>query len=104
MLRILSPNLETSYKEFLKDFRTTSFSFIYKYYATSFDCELLVYADETCLIFQHKGITEIETALNKNFSMLCDWFADNKLNIHFDKDTAKSILLGSKHKSRSQNY
>ena len=36
--------------------------------------------------------------------MLCDWFADNKLNIHFDKDTAKSILLGNKHKSRSQNY
>ena len=36
--------------------------------------------------------------------MLCDWFADNKLNIHFDEDKAKSILLGSKHKSRSQNY
>ena len=57
----------------------------------------MVYADETCLIFQHKGITEIETALNKNFSMLCDWFADNKLNIHFDEDKTKSILLGSKH-------
>ena len=24
------------------------------------DCELLVYADETCLIFQHKDITEIK--------------------------------------------
>ena len=36
------------------------------------DCELLLYADDTCVIFQHKDINEIESALNKNFSMLCD--------------------------------
>ena len=36
------------------------------------DCELLLYADDTCLIFQHKDIAEIELALNKNFSMLFD--------------------------------
>ena len=36
------------------------------------DCELLQYVDDTCLIFQHKDITEMETVLNKNFSMLCD--------------------------------
>ena len=29
------------------------------------DCEQLLYADDTCLIFQHKDITETETALNK---------------------------------------
>ena len=62
------------------------------------DCELLLYADDTCLIFQHKDITEIESALNKNFSMLCDWFVDNKLSIHFGEDKTKSILFGSKHK------
>ena len=62
------------------------------------DCELLLYADDTCLIFQHKDITEIETALSKNFSMLCDWFVDNKLSIHFGEDKTKSILFGSKHK------
>ena len=64
----------------------------------AFDCELLLYADGTCLIFQHKDITEIESALNKNFSMLCDWFVDNKLSIHFGEDKTKSILFGSKHK------
>ena len=42
------------------------------------DCELLLYADDIFLIFQHKDITEIESALNKNFSILCDWFSDNK--------------------------
>ena len=62
------------------------------------DCELLQYADDICLIFQHKDITEIGTALNKNFSMTCDWFVDNKLSIHFGEDKTKSILFGSKHK------
>ena len=34
------------------------------------DCELLLYADDTCLIFQHKDIHEIEIVLNKNLSTL----------------------------------
>ena len=38
------------------------------------DCDLLLYADDTCLIFQHKDIREIEAVLNRNFSSLCDWF------------------------------
>ena len=62
------------------------------------DSELLLYADDTGLIFQHKDITEIETTLNKNFSLLCDWFVDNKLSIHFGKDRTKSNSFGSKHK------
>ena len=62
------------------------------------DCELLLYADDTCLIIQHKDITEIATALNKNFSMLCNCFVDNKLSIHFGEDKTKSTLFGSKHK------
>ena len=62
------------------------------------DCELLLYTDDTCLIFQHKDITDIESTLNKNFSMLCDWFVDNKLSIHFGENNTKSILFGSKQK------
>ena len=64
------------------------------------DCELLLYADDTCLIFQHKVITDIESALNKHFSMLCDRLVDNKLSIHFGEDKTKSILFGSKHKTK----
>ena len=30
--------------------------------------------------------------------MLCDWFLDKKLSIHFGEDKTKSILFGSKHK------
>ena len=60
-------------------------------------CELLLYTDDTCLIFQHSDINEIEIQLNKNFS-LCDWFVDNKLSIHFGEDKTKSILFSSKSK------
>ena len=62
------------------------------------DCELLLCADDTCLMFQHRDITEIESALNRNFSILCYWFVDNKLSIHFGEDETKLILFGSKHK------
>ena len=65
------------------------------------DCELLLYADDTCLIFQHKYITKTEMARNKNFSMLCDWFVDNKLGIHLCEDITKSILFGSKYKIKN---
>ena len=61
-------------------------------------CDLLLYADDTCLVFQHKDVTEIETVLNKNFSSLCDWFIDNKLSIHFGEEKTKSILFSTKHK------
>ena len=47
------------------------------------DCEVLLYADDTCLMFQHKDITETEAALNKNFSKFCNSFVDDKLSLHF---------------------
>lgn len=56
-------------------------------------CELLLYADDFCLIFKHKDITEIEAALDKNFTMLCNLFVDNKLSIHFGEAKNISSLL-----------
>ena len=61
-------------------------------------CDLLLYADDSCLIYQHKDIDEIERILNKNFHDLCDWFVDNKLSIHFGDDKTKCILFASKYK------
>ena len=43
----------------------------------------LLYADNTCIVFQHRNVTEIEKQLLRDFSSLCDWFIDNKLRIHF---------------------
>ena len=64
-------------------------------------CELRLYADDTCLIFQHSEINEIEIQLNKNFSSICNWFVGNKLSIHFDEDKTKSILFSSKSKIKN---
>ena len=61
-------------------------------------CELLLYGDDTCPIFQRNDIKEIEIQLNKNFSIICDWFVDNKLYIHFGEDKTRSILFRSKRK------
>ena len=61
---------------------------------------LLLYADDSCLIFQHNHVTEIEKNLKNDFSNLCEWFLDNKLSIHFGEDKTKSILFGSKRKLR----
>ena len=63
-------------------------------------CDLFLYADDSCLLFQHKKVEEIQNVLTENFSNLCDWFVDNKLSIHFDEDKTKSILFSSKHKVR----
>ena len=57
-----------------------------------------LYADDTCIVFQHKNVTEIEKQLLRDFSSLCDWFIDNKLSVHFGQDKTKSILFGTKHK------
>ena len=35
-------------------------------------CNLFLYADDICLVCQHKGINEIEKQLNKNFESICD--------------------------------
>ena len=37
-----------------------------------------LYADDSCLMFQHKEIEEIERVLSNDFENICDWFVGNK--------------------------
>ena len=46
-------------------------------------CNLFLYADNTCLVFQSKNVKDIEKQLNEDFVNICDWLIDNKLSIHF---------------------
>ena len=39
---------------------------------------LFLYANDSCLIYQHRDVEEIEKQLNKDFENICDWFVDNK--------------------------
>ena len=63
-------------------------------------CYLFVYADDTCLVCQHKDINKFEKQLNKDFESICDWFVDNKLSIHFGVGKTKSILFTTKFKTK----
>ena len=67
----------------------------------SVSCDLLLYADDSCLVFTGKDIDKIETQLNNDFNSICDWFVDNKLSIHFGEDKTKSIIFGSTRKLKS---
>ena len=42
-------------------------------------CDLFLYADDSCLLFQDKVVKNIQNILSENFSNLCDWFVDNKI-------------------------
>lgn len=61
------------------------------------DSKLRLYADDTCLVFQHKVIKALEQHLNRDFSTLINWFIDNKLSVHFVENKTISILFSPKH-------
>ena len=64
--------------------------------------ELLLYADDTCLINMGKDIQKIEEQLNSDLTSLCEWFIDNKLSVHFGEEKTKSILFGTKRQLKDQ--
>ena len=51
------------------------------------DCDVRLYADDTCLLLSDENVSSIKNHLNVSFNSLCEWFLDNKLFIH----------LGEKH-------
>ena len=57
------------------------------------DCDLFLYADETCLVYQHKDVKEIEEDVNNFFFCISDWFVDKKLSIHFGEGKTKAYYL-----------
>ena len=65
------------------------------------DCDLFLYADDTCLLFQHKDLERTKEELAKTFSNVCEWFVDNKLSIHFREDKTKSIFFSTKNRKRN---
>ena len=52
------------------------------------------------LFFQGKDVIEIKKQLNRDFTNFCEWFVDNRLNIHVGEDKTKSICFASKCKRK----
>ena len=62
---------------------------------------VLLHADDSRILYQHKDVVQIEKRLNKDFENLCDWFVDNKLSIQFGEDKRKSVLFASKRQAKN---
>ena len=63
----------------------------------------LLYADVTCIVFQHKSEIEIEKKLIRDFSSIkCVWLVCwQQIKYTLKQDITKSILFGTKHKRRN---
>ena len=59
--------------------------------------DLMLYADDSRLVFQQKHVSKIETHLNNDFNNLCEQVLDNKkVSILERTYKTKSILFGTK--------
>ena len=47
---------------------------------------LFLYADDSCLMFQHEKVEDIEKLLNNDFENICNWFVDSRLSFSLGKD------------------
>ena len=64
--------------------------------AWAVDCDLLLYADDSCLIFRDKDIEKIDSTSNRNFNSVCDWFFGKQTKPSSWRTQTKSILFGRK--------
>ena len=66
---------------------TIPFSKIYKWFTTGIKQNWVI---PLCwryfILYQDKDVEKIKKVLNKEFSLLCEWFIDNMLPIHFGDD------------------
>ena len=62
-----------------------------------------LYADDTCIFYQHENVKIIANVLNNEVSSLCQWFIDNMLSICFREDKTKSILFQKAKDSKEIN-
>ena len=54
--------------------------------------ELLLYADDIRLVFQHSNTKTVEENLKRYFSTYVDWFVDNRLCAHFGEEKIHSFF------------
>ena len=60
------------------------------------DCKVLLYADDSAILFSHKDPRVISDKLSTVMESCQDWLVDNKLSLHLGK--TESIIFGPKRK------
>ena len=59
-------------------------------------CKLILYADDSAILFSHKDPDIISNVLGTELESCSKWLVDNKLSLHLGK--TECILFGSKRK------
>ena len=67
------------------------------------DCKLLLYADDSAILFSHKDPNVVAQKLGCILDSCNKWLVDNKLSLHLGK--TECVLFGSKRKlKKSSNF
>ena len=67
----------------------------------SSECKLLLYADDSAILYSNKDPRVISDKLGLELEMCSKWLVDNKLSLHMGK--TECIIFGSKRKLRKIN-
>jgi hypothetical protein len=66
-------------------------------------CKLLLYADDSAIIYSHKNLSVIKSTLGQELESCSKWLVDNKLSLHLGK--TECILFSSKKKiKKSEDF
>ena len=60
--------------------------------------ELILFADDTTLLFSHPDIASQNEIINKELQQICNWFQANKLSVNASK--TNYMVLGTHHNTR----
>ena len=63
------------------------------------DCKLMLYADDSTILFSHKDPSVISQKLGQVLESCSNWLVDNKLSLHLGK--TECIIFGSKRKIKN---
>lgn len=64
------------------------------------DCDLLLYADESCLVYQHRDVKENKQKQSKTFWNASYWFVSKKLS---NQKRPKRIPFGTRKKLKQES-
>ena len=70
-----------------------------KAHVVSPECKLILYADDSAIIFAHKNYEVISQKLSNVMESCSNWLVDNKLSLHLGK--TEFVLFGPSRKLRS---
>ena len=64
--------------------------------------EIILFADDTTLLYSHPDIATKINLINKELSEICNWFKANKLSVNASK--ANYMMLGTSHTTNKYTF